>query len=63
MIGFTMIGASQMTSNFSLEFFLIEGQPITEFMKLNAVHFEDGFRFDMYHKLDTVDVTSEEVQI
>ena len=32
-------------------------------MKLNAIHFEDGYRFDMYHKLDTLDVTSEEVQI
>ena len=39
MIAFSVIGASQMESNFSMEFFLVEGQPITKFVKLNAAHF------------------------
>ena len=44
-----------------MEFFLIEGQPITKFVELNAVHFQEGFEVDFYHKLDELDVSSEEV--
>ena len=32
-------------------------------MELNAVHFQEGFEVDFYHKLDELDVTSEEVQM
>ena len=61
MIAFTLQGASQLTSNFSLEFFVIDGDPVTKFMQSSTVHFEDGFPFQVYHKLDTLDVSSEEV--
>ena len=48
--------------DFSLELFLIAGQPITKFIKKSAIHFEDGMRQDIYHKLDTIDVASQETQ-
>ena len=61
MIVFTLLGASQLTSNFSLEFFVIDGEPVTKFMQSSTIHFEDGFPFSVNNKLDTLDVTSEEV--
>ena len=32
-------------------------------MKQNIEHFADGERFDIYHKVDTLDVSSQEVQL
>ena len=49
--------------DFSLELFLVPGEPITNYAKLAAKHFETGFSFHIYHKLDTLDVASEEVQL
>ena len=42
---------------------MIDGDPVTKFMQSSVVHFEDGFPFSVYHKLDTLDVSSEEVQM
>ena len=46
--------------DFSMELFLIPDQPITNFAKTNAKFFEDGGDFEVYHKLDTLDVAAEE---
>ena len=60
MICVSLKGASNITMNFSLEFFLIPGQPVTDFAINNSIYFEDGADFDISHKLDTIDVASEE---
>ena len=44
MIAFSVIGAAQVTMDFSLELFLIPGLPVTKFMTLSAEHYGDGFR-------------------
>ena len=49
--------------NFSLEFFLIPGDPVTDFAINNGLYFQDGGDFDISHKLDTIDVASEETQL
>ena len=46
--------------DFSMEFFLIPDQPITNFAKTNAKFFEDGGDFEVYHKLDNLDVATED---
>ena len=46
--------------DFSMEFFLLPGQPVTNFMLSNAKYFEDGGDFRVYHKVDNLDVASEE---
>ena len=63
MICVSLMGAKKITMNFSLEFFLIPGQPVTDFAINNGVYFEDGGDFDISHKLDNVDVASEETQL
>ena len=62
LIAFSLIGAVQMEMNFSMEFFLIPDQPVTEFMMLNNKYYAEGFDFKIYHKLDAVDMSSEETQ-
>ena len=47
MTGFSLIGAVQMEMNFSMEFFLIPGQPVTEFIRLNNEYFKEGSYFDI----------------
>ena len=63
MICVSLSGAKQITMNFSLEFFLIPGDPVTDFAINNGLYFEDGGDFDISHKLDTIDVASEETQL
>ena len=63
MIFVSLSGARQITMNFSLEFFLIPGQPVTDFAINNGLYFEDGSDFDISHRLDNVDVASEETQL
>ena len=62
MIGFSLIGASQMKMDFSMEYFLVPDQPVTEFIHLNNKYFQEGSDFEIYHKLDLNDVSSEEMQ-
>lgn len=46
--------------DFSMEYFLIPEQPVTEFIYLRNEYYQEGGIFDIYHKLDTIDITSEE---
>ena len=47
--------------DFSMEFFLIPDQPVTDFILLNNKYFKEGEDFKIYHKLDLHDMTSEEM--
>ena len=49
-----------MKMDFSMEYFLIPEQPVTEFINLSNEYYSEGGHFDFYHKLDTIDITSEE---
>ena len=60
MIAFSVNGAIQMPLNFSMEFFLIPGEPVTNFMLLNNKYYEEGFDLYLFHKLDSIDMASEE---
>ena len=60
MIGFSFKGATQIEMDFSMEYFLIPEQPVTEFIYLRNEYYQEGGIFDIYHKLDTIDITSEE---
>ena len=57
-----LYGASKVTPNFSLEFFLIPGKPVTKFMEMNALHFKEGYSFEIYSVVDDVDIASVESQ-
>ena len=59
MTAFSLNGARRVSMDFSMELFLIPDQPITNFAITNAKFFEDGGLFDVYHKLDTLDVAAE----
>ena len=63
MTAFSLIGANQISMDFSLEFFLIPDEPVTKFMLLNAKHFGDGNGFMVKHKVDTINLASEETQL
>ena len=39
MIGFSLNGASQIVMNFSMDFFLVPDQPVTDFIILNNKYF------------------------
>ena len=51
-----------MDMNFSLEFFLIADQPVTQFTILNNKYYAEGQEFELFHKLDTIDMASAETQ-
>ena len=52
MIGFSLNGASQIVMNFSMDFFLVPDQPVTDFIILNNKYFQEGTYFKIFHKLD-----------
>ena len=62
MIGFSLNGATQIVMDFSMDFFLIPDEPVTDFIMLNNKYFQEGTYFKIYHKLDQDDVASEEMQ-
>ena len=55
-----LYGAVRVTPNFSLEFFLIPGKPVTKFMNVNAIHFKEGYSFEIFSVVDDVDIASTE---
>ena len=57
---FSLKGATQMKMDFSMEYFLVPEQPVTEFVHLSNKYYSEGGHFDLHHKLDTIDITSEE---
>ena len=61
MIGFSLNGATQIVMDFSMDFFLIPDEPVTDFIMLNNKYFQEGTYFKIYHKLDQDDVASEEM--
>ena len=55
-------GAINVTPNFSLEFFLIPGKPVTRFMDMNAIHFKEGYSFEIYSVVNDEDIATIESQ-
>ena len=62
MIGFSLNGATRIVMDFSMDFFLIPDEPVTDFIMLNNKYFQEGTYFKIYHKLDQDDLASEEMQ-
>ena len=42
---FSLAGASKIVMDFSMEFFLIPDEPVTDFIKLNNKYFKEGEDF------------------
>ena len=62
LIGCSLNGATRMVMDFSMDFFLIPDQPITDFVILNNKYFKEGSYFKIFYKLDQDDLASEEMQ-
>ena len=52
MIGFSLNGANKIVMDFSMDYFLIPDEPVTDFIALNNKYFQEGTYFRIYHKLD-----------
>ena len=61
MIGFSLNGANKIVMDFSMDYFLIPDEPVTDFISLNNKYFQEGTYFNIGHKLDQDDVVSEEM--
>ena len=43
LIAFSLIGATHMDMNFSMDYFLLPDEPVTKFIHLNNKYFAEGF--------------------
>ena len=59
-VAVAIYGAVRVTPNFSLEFFLIPGKPVTKFMDTNALHFKEGYAFEIFSVVDEINISSTE---
>ena len=58
MVGLALIGALQVKSNFSLEFFMVPDKPVTKFVEMNALYFNEGSDLAILSMVDDIDVSS-----
>ena len=61
LIAVSLLGISKVEQDFSLEFFLVEGDPLTKFIRMNSLYFQEGDDFGISQRLDNYNIASEEI--